>query len=77
MSGRYVYPDSYLNIIKEYLELKKKRCFTYEGLFYFVSKHRFYKDIKKTTLERVVRRLVSEGYLKRVKERPTAVFCLD
>ena len=83
MERRYAYPTSYLAIIVRYLAWRKQTygnksvCFTYEGIFKWIAKHPYYKDIKKTTMERVIRKLVEHGYLSRVRERPHAIFCLE
>lgn len=77
---RYIYPYSYLLMIVEYVEWRDVRrgsssspCFGYEGIMNFAG--RFY-GMRKTTVERVLRRLVEDRYIKRVLDYP-AIFCID
>ena len=83
MPRAYTYPDSWLLIIYRYLEWKTSRyenakpCFTYDGIMNWISRHPHFRTITKTTLERVIRKLASDGWVKRVRERPKALFCVD
>lgn len=73
--GEYRYPDSYiLGICRAATRLGKK-CFTYKGMFYALKKLEGF-TVSETTIERYVRKLVEDGYLARVRERPSALFCI-
>jgi len=77
-----LYPISYVVMIYRFLKWRRERygnrsvCFSYEGIFNWASREKDYRGIARTTIERVIRRLVEDGYLKRVRERPRAVFCI-
>jgi len=81
MRGRYTYPISYILIVFKYLEWRRRRygnrsaCFTYRGILNWIRFQKELSDLEPTTLERNIRRLAEEGYLIRVRERPTALFC--
>jgi len=73
---RYVYPISYLLIIKHYLVEKKQRCFTYRGFRAWLFRQREYRDMEWHTMERVVRKLAEQGFLTRVeKSKRCVLFC--
>jgi len=82
MKRDMVYPTSYIIMIYNYLKWRKDRygnrsvCLTYEGIFNWASRSEHYKTIARTTIERVMRRLAEDGFLKRVRERPRALFCI-
>jgi len=77
------FPYGYIIIVVRYLKWRRERygnasmCFTYEGIFSWVQRQQEYRDIARTTIERQIRELARLGYLKRVRERPRALFCVD
>jgi len=82
MRREMVYPISYIVMIYRFLKFRREKygnrsvCFSYEGIFTWTRYEEDYRSIARTTIERVIRRLVEDGYLKRVRERPRAVFCI-
>ena len=63
--------------IKLYLEESGRRCFTYRGLRAWWSRERKYEGSEWHTVERAIRRLAEEGYLKRIRKRRHVIFCLE
>ena len=61
--------------IRNYLKDSGKRCFTYRGLRAWWSRNRLYEGSEWHTVERAVRKLAEQGYLKRLQRGKRVVFC--
>ena len=61
--------------IKNYLKDTNKKCFTYRGLRAWWSKNRKYKNSEWHTVERAIRSLAAQGYLRRRVYGRRVVFC--
>jgi len=69
---------SYIDTRNEYRKMKgltPSNCFTYEGIFHFMDKHKALIDVKKTTVERMIRYMVNDGLLERVEKGRLTIFC--
>ena len=65
--------------IKLYLEEQDypKKCFTYRGLRAWWQANRKYEGSEWHTVERAIRRLAEEGYLRRIKKGRRVIFCVE
>ncbi len=69
---------TYIDSRNEYRRMKglhTSNCFTYEGLFNFMNKHRSLIDVKPTTVERMIRFMVNDGLLERIERGRLTMFC--
>ena len=78
----FSYPVSYILMILRFLRWRRETygntssCFTYHGIISW-AKRSDYRDLEETTIERVIRKLAEDGFIKRVRERPRALFCIN
>ena len=65
--------------IKLYLESRGdgKRCFTYRGLRAWWDANRKWEGSEWHTVERAIRKLAEEGYLRRVRKGRRVIFCIE
>ena len=61
--------------IKQYLSETGKRCFTYRGLRGWWSRTGKYHTSEWHTVERSIRALAAQGYLRRLQRGRRVVFC--
>jgi len=73
---KFAYPQSYLLMIRRYLDEKKQRCFTYRGLRSWMYRQKEYRDLEWHTVERTIRKLVEDRLLERVElKKNQVIFC--
>jgi len=83
MRKEYAYPASYLLMVLRFLRWRREtygntsKCFTYHGIISWAKRSDDYRDLEETTIERVIRKLAEDGFIKRVRERPRALFCIN
>jgi len=76
--GRYIYPVSYLIMVKRFVDETKKACFSYNDFRVWFYNSQYRHDLEWHTVERVLRRLAEDGFLDRkIGYRNRAVFCIN
>ena len=75
--GRYVYPDSYLAIVKRFVLETGIKCFSYRIIRAWFLKKSEYRDLDYHTFERRLRDLAQEHIIKRVRYGRKVLFCVD
>lgn len=58
-----------LLLINEYLQVKRRRGFTYDGLKSYAASRGFYREYSDRTLDRAVRKLRELGYLESIEKK--------
>ena len=61
--------------IKHYLRESGRHCFTYRGLRAWWSRNRKWEGSEWHTVERSIRRLAEQGYLRRLQRGRRVLFC--